>query len=90
MKREKRQKSELLHEKCSVLYLGEEGETNVLRQEISKTGEGGRSHLKLLAIYLTLIIYLDRQCASFLLKPTITLSSSSCLFHVIFSLTLSR
>ena len=61
-------------------------DTNVHNLVVSPKSEGGQIHLNPAAILLRPTLHLERQSASSPLKPTFTLSSSTCFLHVLFGL----
>ena len=61
-------------------------ETNVRYPLVSPTFQGGQILLNLVAIRLAQTFHFERQRASSMLKTTLTLSYSTCLFHVLFRL----
>ena len=63
-----------------------ERDTSVYNMVGSPTSEGGQIHFNPAAIIFTPTLHFNRQNASFLLKPTITLSSLTYFFHVPFGL----
>ena len=63
-----------------------EGDTIVYNLVVSPTSEVDQIHLNPAANRLTPTFHFDRQSASSILTPTFTLSSSTCFFHVLFSL----
>ena len=66
---------------CSLVHtLKEEGETNVLNMVASPISEVGQIHLNSAAILFTPTLHFELQSASFLLKSTFILSSSTYIF----------
>ena len=63
-----------------------ERDTNAQNVIVSPTSEAGQIHLNPGAILFTSTLHFDRQSAFFLLKRTFALSSSTCPFHLLFSL----
>ena len=57
---------------------------------VSPTSEGGHIHLNTAAMWFTSTLYIDWQSVSSLLNPTVTLSSTTCFFHVVVVSTPSR
>ena len=66
-----------------------ERDTNVYDLVVSPRSEGGQILLNPAAFRLTPMLHFDWQCASSLLNPTFTLSSSTCFLHVLLASFLS-